>query len=234
MANLREVSVIVGGMSRFAKQPEISIVDLTQAPILDALEDAGVACGQVQAAYSGRVFGGSGIGQKVLKGIGMPGIPILNVENACSSGSSAFREAWLAVASGMCDVTLAFGTEKLTALGGGAYPLSDDIEADQGVLMPAVYAMRARRHMAEYGTTIEQIAKIAVKNHRNSIHNPRAQYQREYTLEEVLNSRMIADPLTILHCCPNSDGAAAVVLAATEIAPRLRGKPVKERDSGPQ
>ena len=89
MANLREVSVIGVGMSRFAKQPEISIVDLTQAPILDALEDAGVACGQVQAAYSGSVFGGSGIGQKVLKGIGMSGIPILNVENACSSGSSA-------------------------------------------------------------------------------------------------------------------------------------------------
>jgi len=231
MANLREVSVIGVGMSRFAKQPEVSIVDLTQAPILDALDDAGVAVGQVQAAYSGSVFGGSGLGQKVLKGIGISSIPILNLENACSSGSSAFREAWLGVASGMYDVTLAFGAEKLTALGGGAFPLSDDIEADQGVLMPAVYAMRARRHMMEYGTTIEQLAKIAVKNHHNSVHNPRAQYQREYTLEEVLNSRMIADPLTILHCCPTGDGAAAVVLAATEIAPRLRGKPVKVRAS---
>ena len=231
MANLREVSVIGVGMSRFAKQPEVSIVDLTQAPILDALDDAGVAGGQVQAAYSGSVFGGSGLGQKVLKGIGISGIPILNLENACSSGSSAFREAWLGVASGMVDVTLAFGAEKLSALGGGAYPLSDDIEADQGVLMPAVYAMRARRHMMEYGTSIEQLAKIAVKNHHNSVHNPRAQYQREYTIEEVLNSRMIADPLTILHCCPTGDGAAAVVLAATEIAPRLRGKPVKVRAS---
>ncbi len=231
MANLREVSVVGVGMSRFAKQPEVSIVDLTQAPILDALDDAGVAVGQVQAAYSGSVFGGSGLGQKVLKGIGISSIPILNLENACSSGSSAFREAWLGVASGMYDVTLAFGAEKLTALGGGAFPLSDDIEADQGVLMPAVYAMRARRHMMEYGTTIEQLAKIAVKNHHNSVHNPRAQYQREYTLEEVLNSRMIADPLTILHCCPTGDGAAAVVLAATEIAPRLRGKPVKVRAS---
>jgi len=231
MANLREVSVVGVGMSRFAKQPEVSIVDLTQAPILDALDDAGVAVGQVQAAYSGSVFGGSGLGQKVLKGIGISSIPILNLENACSSGSSAFREAWLGVASGMYDVTLAFGAEKLTALGGGAFPLSDDIEADQGVLMPAVYAMRARRHMMEYGTSIEQLAKIAVKNHHNSVHNPRAQYQREYTLEEVLNSRMIADPLTILHCCPTGDGAAAVVLAATEIAPRLRGKPVKVRAS---
>ena len=231
MANLREVSVIGVGMSRFAKQPEVSIVDLTQAPILDALEDAGVAVGQVQAAYSGSVFGGSGLGQKVLKGIGISSIPILNLENACSSGSSAVREAWLGVASGMVDVTLAFGAEKLTALGGGAYPLSDDIEADQGVLMPAVYAMRARRHMMEYGTSIEQLAKIAVKNHHNSVHNPRAQFQREYTIEEVLNSRMIADPLTILHCCPTGDGAAAVVLAATEIAPRLRGKPVKVRAS---
>ena len=231
MGKLREVSVIGVGMSRFAKQPEVSIIDLTQVPILDALEDAGVTCGQVQAAYCGSVFGGSGLGQKVLKGIGMSSIPILNVENACSSGSSAFREAWLAVASGMCDVTLAFGAEKLTALGGGAFPLTDDIEADQGVLMPAIYAMRARRHMAEYGTTIEQLAKIAVKNHRNSVHNPRAQYQREYTLAEVLNSRMVADPLTILHCCPSGDGAAAVVLAATEVAHRFSGKPVKVRAS---
>jgi acetyl-CoA acetyltransferase len=231
MVKLREVSVIGVGMSRFGKQPEISIADLAQGPILDSLEDAGVAGGKVQAAYCGSVFGGSCLGQKVLKGIGMSSIPILNVENACSSGSSAFREAWLAVASGMHDVTLAFGVEKLTALGGGAYPLSDDIEADQGVLMPAVYAMRARRHMMEYGTTIEQLAKIAVKNHHNSVHNPRAQYRREYTLEEVLNSRMIADPLSILHCCPSGDGAAAVVLAATEVARGFCGKPVKVRAS---
>ncbi|MBI4528452.1 MAG: thiolase family protein [Deltaproteobacteria bacterium] len=232
MVSLRGVSVIGAGMSRFAKQPELSIIDLAQPPILDALEDAGVTPGQVQAAYCGSVFGGSGLGQKVLKGIGISGIPILNLENACSSGSSAFREAWLAVASGIHDVTLAFGAEKLTALGGGAYPLGEgDIEADQGILMPAVYAMRARRHMTEYGTTIEQLAKIAVKNHSNSVHNAQAQYQREYTLEEVLNSRMVADPLTLLHCCPTGDGAAAVVLAATEFADRFHGKPVKVRAS---
>ena len=231
MVNLRAVSVIGVGMSQFAKQPEISIADLTQGPILDALDDAGVAPDQVQAAYCGSVFGGSSLGQKVLKGVGMTGIPILNLENACSSGSSAFREAWLGVASGMYDVALAFGTEKLTALGGGAFPLQDDIEADQGVLMPAIYAMRARRHMVEYGTTIEQLAKIAVKNHHNSVHNPHAQYRREYTMEEVLNSRMIADPLTLLHCCPSGDGAAAVVVTTTELAPRFRGKPVKVRAS---
>ena len=231
MVNLREVSVIGVGMSRFGKQPEISIADLAQAPVLDALDDAGVACQQVQAAYCGSVFGGSCLGQKILKGIGISTVPILNVENACSSGSSAFREAWLAIASGMVDVALAFGVDKLTALGGGAYPLSDDIEADQGVLMPAVYAMRARRHMMEYGTTIEQLAKIAVKNHHNSVHNPHAQYRREYTLEEVLNSRMIADPLSILHCCPSGDGAAAVVLAATELAHGFPGKPIKVRAS---
>lgn len=231
MVKLREVSVIGVGMSRFAKQPEISIVDLTQGPILDALDDAGVTPEQVQAAYCGSVFGGSSLGQKVLKGVGMTGIPILNLENACSSGSSAFREAWLGVASGMYDVALAFGTEKLTALGGGAFPLQDDIEADQGVLMPAIYAMRARRHMVEYGTTIEQLAKIAVKNHHNSVHNPHAQYQREYTMEEVLNSRMIADPLTLLHCCPSGDGAAAAVVTATERAQLFRGKPVRVRAS---
>jgi acetyl-CoA acetyltransferase len=231
MASLRDVSVIGVGLSRFAKQPEISILDLSQGPILDALDDAGAVPEQIQAAYCGSVFGGSSLGQKVLKGVGMTGIPILNLENACSSGSSAFREAWLGVASGMYDIALAFGTEKLTALGGGAFPLHDDIEADQGVLMPAIYAMRARRHMAEYGTTIEQLARIAVKNHRNSVHNPHAQYRREYTLEEVANSRLIADPLTLLHCCPSGDGAAAVVVAATGMAQRFGAKPVKVRAS---
>lgn len=160
------------------------------------------------------------------------GIPILNVENACSSGSSALREAYIAVAAGVHEVVLVLGVEKLTALGGGALPLNvDDIEASHGLVMPAVYAMRAQRHMQEYGTTIEQLAKIAVKNHHNSVHNPKAQYRREYSLEEINSSRPIAEPLTLLHCCAASDGAAAVVVASRAYARKLGGQAVRIRAS---
>jgi acetyl-CoA acetyltransferase len=226
----REVSVAGVGMSPFGKHTNVKLEDLARSPITEALRDAGVLRSDVQAAYCGNVYGSMGTGQKILKGLGMTGIPTLNVENACSSGSSAFREAWLAIASGLYDVALAFGVEKLTALGGGTIPLGeDDIESAQGVTMPAVYAMRARRHMSEYGTTAEQLAKISVKNHANSVFNPKAQFQRAFSLEEVMGSRLIADPLTLLQCCPTGDGAAAAILVATEIAERFECDPVKVR-----
>lgn len=222
MTALREVRVIGTGMVKFGRYPEMGIGDLAQPAIVDTLHDAGVKREQIQAAYCGSVFGGMGVGQRILKGLGMTGIPVTNIENACSSGSTAFREAWLSVACGLYDVVLAFGVEQLSRLGGGAIPLpGGDIEADQGMIMPALYAMRARRHMAEYGTTIEQLAMIAVKNHRNSVHNHLAQYRREYNLEEILASRPVAEPLTLLHCCPTGDGSAAVVLADDGTARRL-------------
>lgn len=232
MVGMREVRVIGTGMVRFGRFPEAGIADLAQPAILQALGDAGVTRAQVQAAYCGSVFGGMGAGQRVLKGLGMTGMSVTNVENACSSGSTAFREAWLAVASGLHDVVLAFGVEQLSRQGGGTIPLpGGDIEADQGLIMPALYAMRARRHMEEHGTTVEQLARIAVKNHRHSVHNPCAQYQREYSLEEVLASRPVAEPLTLLHCCPTGDGAAAVVLADAASARRLGPPGVTVRSS---
>lgn len=232
MGALREVRVVGTGMVKFGRYPEAGTADLAQPAIVRALRDAGIGREQIQAAYCGSVFGGMGIGQRILKGLGMTGMPVTNVENACSSGSTAFREAWLSVASGLCDVVLVFGVEQLSRLGGGAIPLPDgDIEADQGLIMPALYAMRARRHMEEHGTTIEQLAMIAVKNHRNSVHNPYAQYQREHSLEEVLASRPVAEPLTLLHCCPTGDGAAAVILADAGTARRLGERGVRVRAS---
>ena len=232
MGALREVRVVGTGVVKFGRYPDAGLADLAQPAIIRALGDAGLGRERVQAAYCGTVFGGMGAGQRILKGLGMTGMPVTNVENACSSGSTAFREAWLSVASGLYDVVLALGVEQLSRLGGGAIPLpGGDIEADQGLIMPALYAMRARRHMAEHGTTIEQLAMIAVKNHRNSVHNPHAQYQREYTLQEILASRPVAEPLTLLHCCPTGDGAAAAVLAEAGIARRLAGNGVKIRVS---
>ena len=232
MGALREVRVVGTGVVKFGRYPDAGLADLPQPAIIRALGDAGLGRERVQAAYCGTVFGGMGAGQRILKGLGMTGMPVTNVENACSSGSTAFREAWLSVASGLYDVVLALGVEQLSRLGGGAIPLpGGDIEADQGLIMPALYAMRARRHMAEHGTTIEQLAMIAVKNHRNSVHNPHAQYQREYTLPEILASPPVAEPLTLLHCCPTGDGAAAAVLAEAGIARRLAGNGVKIRVS---
>jgi acetyl-CoA acetyltransferase len=232
MTALREVRVVGTGMVKFGRYPETGIADLAQPAIVRALRDAGIGREQIQVAYCGSVFGGMGVGQRILKGLGMTGMPVTNVENACSSGSTAFREAWLSVASGLYDVALVFGVEQLSRLGGGAIPLPDgDIEADQGLIMPALYAMRARRHMEEHGTTVEQLAMIAVKNHRNGVHNPYAQSQREHSLEEVLASRPVAEPLTLLHCCPTGDGAAAVIVADAGTARRLGERGVRVRAS---
>ncbi|MGE3143307.1 MAG: thiolase family protein [Hyphomonadaceae bacterium] len=230
---MRDVSIIGVGMSRFGKQPEASLDDIAHPAILEAMRDAGVAPRDIEAAYCGSVFARGNPCQRILKGLGVFGVPMLNVDNACSSGSSALRDAYIAIGAGLCDVALAFGVDKLTALGGGALPVLDgDVEGSQGVIMPAIYAMRARRHMEEFGTTRRQLAQIAVKNHRNSAHNPKAQYRDLYTLDQVLNSRPVADPLTLLQCCPTGDGAAAAVLVASECAGRFEsGAPIRIRAS---
>jgi acetyl-CoA acetyltransferase len=228
--NAREVSVVGAGMVPFRRDPAVSIESMAENAVATALADSGLDRTRIQAGYCGTVFGPMGTGQRSLRSLGMTGIPVLNIENACSSGSSAFREAYLAISSGLYDVAIAFGVEKLSSLGGGTLPLGEDIETAQGVTMPGIYAMRAKRHMHDYGTSIEQLAKIAVKNHRNSVANPMAQYRREYSLEEVLGSRPVADPLTLLHCCPTGDGAAATVLMATEHVTPAQS-PVKVRAS---
>jgi acetyl-CoA acetyltransferase len=172
------------------------------------------------------------LGQIVLKEVGIRNIPITNVENACASGSSAFREAWMAVASGIYDVALAVGVEKLyagdTSLSTKALAGATEVEyeANLGLTMPGHWALRAKRFMEKYGTTREQLAKVSVKNHRNGCLNPRSQYKKECTVEEVLNSRMIADPLTIMSCNPLGDGAAAAVMVSREVAARYSTKPV--------
>jgi len=147
------------------------------------------------------------VGQRIMGRLGLAGLPIVNVENACSSSSSAMAQGVMAVSSGAYDVVLVIGVEKLTKFGGGTLPLDeDDWEVRLGLTMPALYAMRAQRYMHDYGVSLKDVAAVSVKNRKNGALNPDAQMRKEVSVEEVLASRMIADPFTLLQCCPTGDG----------------------------
>ena len=168
------------------------------------------------------------VGQRVLQEIGQTGIPVVNVANACATGSTAFREAWMAVASGEYDVALAVGVEQMGKMGlltggGGGSGIRTEGVIGSG-LMPAVFGQAGMEHMRKYGTTQEQFAKIAVKNHRHSTKNPLSQYQVEVSLGDVLKARMVAYPNTLYMCCPTGDGSAAVVVVSPEKARQLGAK----------
>ncbi len=225
---MRDVSVIGAGMVRFGKQPDKTLAEIAWPAVKHAIDEAGVAKPDIEAAYCGTALGGMMSGQRILKAIGLTGLPIVNVENACSSSSSAFREAWIAVASGLYDVALVIGVEKLTRFGGGTLPLErEDFEVAHGMVMPALYGMRAKRYMHDYGLTREQLARVAVKAHDHGALNEDAQYRNRITVDEVMAARPIADPFTLLHCCPSGDGAAALVIAADSVASRYTSRPVR-------
>lgn len=219
----REVVVAGIGLHPFGRFPERSIESMAGRAVLEALKDAGLSYPQIQAAYFGHVyFHGMSMGEGILGGLGLTGIPIYNVENACSSSSTAFEMAYWAVAAGVYDVVLTFGAEKVPR-----GPVSVTAEASPARLlgtdhMMASYAMRARRYMEEFGATVEAFAHVAEKAHRNAVHNPYAQFQKIFTLQEILNSRMIADPLTLYQCCPTSDGASAAIICAREVASKYK------------
>ncbi len=213
------VHVVGAGMTRFGKHPDRDAADLGAAALMEAVDDAGIDPRVVEAAYVGHVFQGMVTGQRVLAQVGLAGLPLANVENACSSGATAIREASLAIRAGENDVVVAIGTEHLTSKFQGALtPDPSDPEAAVGATMPSVYAMRARRYMEEYGMTREQLALIPVKNKGNAARNPLAHFRTPITVEEVLESRPIADPLRLHDCSPVTDGAAAVILMSDRAA----------------
>jgi len=195
-----------------------SMQDLTQDAVLKALADAGVELNEPQAFYACNVFGGMVLGQVLLRDLGLSGLPIYNVENACASGATGVHLACHALQAGIYDTVVVFGVEKLTALGGGTIPLQrndymTELYARAGMALPAIYAMRATRYLHEFGVGAEALAEVAVKNRRHGSLNPFAQTRTEVTLDEVMASRMVFDPLTLLQCCPSAvDGAAALVL----------------------
>ncbi|MEO6123494.1 MAG: thiolase family protein [Ilumatobacteraceae bacterium] len=199
------------GTSMFGKQPDTHPSQLIWQATKEALDDADVSA--VDAVYLGTVFGAPGVAQRALHAMGIWGIPIITVENACASGTTAFHEAVAAVEMGRFDNVLAIGVEKMTdAFNGAIHPESTDAEGRAGLALPSLYAMAATRYQAMYGLTDEDLALVAVKNHGHAVHNPRAHHRTPHTVDEVLQSRMIADPLTLLQCCPIADGAAAAVI----------------------
>ena len=265
---MRNVAVVGAGMTRFGKYLDRGLKELAREAVEGALESAGVDKSALQVAVVGNAAAGLVTGQEMvraqvmLREMGLGGIPMVNTENACASSSTAFHLAWLYIASGMYDVALALGVEKLyhedkkrsfAAIGAAV-----DVEIMQKIVAAAsadrkpagdgkeggaagagesrslfmdLYAALARDHMRRYGTTKEQYARVAEKNHFNGSLNPHAQYRERYTVEEILASPPVAEPLTRLMCSPIGDGAAGIVLCSEEKARQLTTKPLWVRAS---
>ncbi len=236
---MRDTYVLGVSMTRFGKFLDTSLQDLAYRPIWNAIYESKVDPHDIDTAFVGNAYAGLITGQESVRGqvimreAGIAGIPIINVENACASGSTAFYLAHRAVASGQAELALAVGVEKLfcgdTAKSLKVLSTSSDlaIEGQMGILFAGIYAMRIRVHMERYGITREQLAKVAVKNHDHGALNPHAQYRDRVTVEEVLDSRMIADPITLLMTCPLGDGAAAVLVGTRDMALRMGKRPVR-------
>jgi len=230
---MRDVYVAGVGMTRFAKQPARTLKDLTAESVTAALKDAGQSVRDVQSCYFGNAVAGSMTGQEMLAGqfllrpLGLAGIPVFNVENACASASTAFHLAWQAVATGVQDAVLAVAAEKMThpdkarsfaAIGGSVdvETVPADPPAGRSFLMD-MYAGAALRYMERTGTTRADLARVVVKNHRHGQLNPAAQYGGELTVEQVLAAREIVWPFTLPMCSPISDGAAAALLVSQDL-----------------
>ena len=229
---MRDVAVVGVHMLKFGRYPDKDVVQLASETTIAALKDAGCSIKDIELVASGNLYQSNAmIGQRLMKEIGATGIPVINVANACATGSTAFREAYYAVASGAYDTALAVGSEQMGKMGllgaGGGGDRAYSTEGIMGTgLMPGVFGQAGVEHMRKYGTTQEQIAKIAVKNHEHGVLNPNAQYRKETPLEDVLNARVIAWPNTLYMCCPTGDGASAAVLMSAEKAKKFTTKPV--------
>lgn len=253
---MNDIYVVGVGMTPFGRLLDKTVYDLVGQAVGLALKDAGASTADIGAAYYGTMTNGQFQGQTAIPGpiamrrLGIEGVPVFTVENACATGSSAFNLATLALRAGSCDIALAVGVEKMNipdkakmfAAFDGGWDVST-VEENKAMLLSMgesivpppgtmsdrpysvfmdVYAAICRNHMDRYGTTQQQIAAVAAKNHQHSVHNPLAQFQKAFSIEEVLASPPIAYPLTTLMCSPISDGAAATVLCNAEGLKRLK------------
>lgn len=225
---MREVSIIGVGMHKFGKFPQLLIEDLGKVACLNALKDAGISRKKIEAVYCGNFLSEVQPGQRVAYKAGISGVPTFNVRNGCATGSTAFWLGWHAVGTGTFDVVLVVGVESMTPTIKGVIPLGDTMLLPKlGVSMPSYFALLAMAHMQQYGTTLEHLAQVSVKNHRNGAKNPDAQYQKELCVEEVRDSRMVASPLTIYDCCPVGDGAAAAIICSTDTAKKISDRSIR-------
>ena len=229
---MRRVAVIGVGVTKFGKHERTSAELFAQAAT-EAIDDAEIPAPAIQALYYGNVTGGEGerqlhMGPLAASLLGLPTIPTTRFENACATTHAAFRHAVMEIAAGISDVVMVGGAERVlhvptdAATEYFAYCSDASYEQPLGLTFPGVFALIARAHMHKYGTTEEQMAHVAVKNHRHGFLNPKAQFQKEISVETVLRSPYVADPLKLLDCCPFTDGGAAVVLASEDVAQKRR------------
>ena len=229
---MRRVAVIGVGTTKFGKHDRTS-AELFASAAADALADADLPASRIQALYYGNVVGGETEKQlhtspQAASVLGLPAVPTTRFETACASSHAAFRHAVMEVASGASEVVMVGGAERVlnvpTADSTEYFAYASDAAWEQtlGLTFPGVFALVARAHMHKHGTTEAQMAAVAVKNHRHGALNPKAQFQKEITLETVMNSARVADPLKLYDCCPFTDGGAALVLASEDVARRSR------------
>lgn len=231
------VAIVGIGMTQFGELWDYSYRDLITMAGVEAIKDAGIEGRDIQEIYGGSMSPGLFASQEHTSAIisdfsGLKGVPSVRVEAACASGGLALRQGMLSIKSGRNELVVVGGVEKMTdvptqtamiALMGAG---DEEWESFQGITFPGLYALMTRRHMFEYKTTLEQISLVSVKNHFNAILNEKAQFKFEVTLEQVMNSPMVADPLRLLHCSPITDGAAALILANEKKAKKITDKPI--------
>ena len=238
-----KVAVLGIGLTKFGERWESSFSNLFVEAGSKAIQDANIDGKDIEAIYVGTMSAGRFIDQEHINALiadqaGLNSIPSTRVEAACASGGLALRQSIMAIESGMHDVVVTGGVEKMTdtTMSNTTRTLvtaaDQEWEAFLGMTFPGLYAMIARRHMHEFGTTREQLAMVSVKNHRNAKNNPFAQFNMEITVDDVLNSPKVADPLTLLDCSPITDGSACIVLASEEKAKEFTDSPIYVTGSG--
>lgn len=228
---MSRASVVGAGMTKFGVH-EDSLSDLFARAALEAYDDAGIGSAAIDAFYLGNAMGGqtetdTHLAPKLATQIGLAGIPAQRFEDACATSATAFKNAVQAVEAGIHETILVGGVERCTAeTGKGTGEMTQvfasashrQYEQPTGLTFPGVFALMTKRHMHDYGTTEEQLAHVAVKNHANGALNPRAHFGKETTVEQALDSPIVADPLRLMDCCPFSDGASAVVVTSADTA----------------
>ena len=238
---MESVCVLGAGSTKYGKLAD-SIVDITVQASADAIASAGIKSKDIKAGYISNVFGIADkqvhLGPVIMSNLGISDRPSLSIESACGSGSVSFREAYANVAAGFYDCLLVAGTEKVTHTGTEwtttyfAYCSDFFHEGSAGASFPGLFASMARAYLTEFGATEEDFARVAVKNHDNGLLNPKAHLRKKITVDDVMNSAVVASPLKLYDCCPFSDGASAVILCTEEFAKNTGGDYIRVTGSG--
>lgn len=239
---METVCVLGAGSTKYGKLPDDSIADITTQASVDAIENANIDPKDIKAAYISNVFGVADkqvhLGPVLMSNLGIPDKPSLSIESACGSGSVSFREAFANVAAGFYDCLVVTGVEKVTHTGTEwtttyfAYCSDFFYEGQAGASFPGLFASMARAYLTEFDATEEDLARVAVKNHNNGLLNPKAHLQKKITIDDVMESAVVASPLKLYDCCPFSDGASSVILCSEGFARDHGGDYIKVTGSG--